>query len=276
MLELFDSYLVPNVSPEYRSLLTHVYLTLEEAGQDKHISEIEQTILEFGDDRDRCIQAIHQLLTMTLNDAIMEYGVTVEDNLLINCDLLSALSTLIDDYEDHDYLDTLLGSVDDPTDVLVEILGVVTTRSAEEYLTVILDTSPRLIDRIETIVSAKIEAPTMDVSVISQTVKRFNQWRRLYKDQDNLLAVKAIYDGAHFTTPLKDLIHPHLSEIANIKDLSDRAIQILGFTLASDCAFVSLADRVSQVLEQTGVNPFDISTAMRSVHTTIKSLDAPQ
>lgn len=273
MSDLFVPFLESAATPEYKELLELGYKALTDVGIDTHTGEIDQLIAANGDNRDETLQWVDQLIRLTLIDSIAEYGVAVKDDIRLNSVILEALAVTIEDYEDVDRLDAILGMDLDPTDLLAEILESVTPYKVEEFLPHLDDVSQHLIDRLESIVLAKVDTPVLDVQVIQYTIKRFNLWKRLQPTEEGLLAYRYLLEGGRFTAPLADMVTPYLPELKALGNLNAMGIQLLGFALASDLTNAEIPQQMNLYLDQLGVTPFDMATAMKSVDVFLKLLD---
>ena len=265
MLDSLDFFLETTATPEYKRSLISACDVLSRVGIDDHLSEIEQVINADGDNRDTTFETIDRLIRDTIQQAIGQYGVEVTDQLDINCEILSMLAYQIDDFDDIDLLDTTLTMDLDAEESLAEIFSVVGMRAVEDYLTAIVSVSDTLIQRIDAILSAKIEAPSFDTLEVSMTISRFNKWLHAHAHDAKLFILDAMYNGARFTMPFDALVKDHLKAIGDLTAPAMKADQLLGFALVSNLKDEAIPKVVSHHLESMGVTPFDMSMAMRPV-----------
>lgn len=248
MFDEMEAYLSNTTTPEHRAALVEAAELLVKAGINSHESDIER-VLRMADQftTEDNILDLYTILTNYLDSTIQSFGLTVSDEVPLNClnHLLSGLLTIAN-HGDPEIILTLCQREESPEEIITDILDEVTVLSWSNFAPYVDQVSPALIRRIELIVSENLP-PEEERKDLTLQRKRLGSLVDRFPD---LMVMRVIREG----TPLGaevgvylELLEEDLVELEAKPD--ELAREVAGILLASDQPSSELREMGSDLVE---------------------------
>lgn len=253
-LEIFLSEVVT----EYRALrILEAYRMIERVKGDIIHSDL-ATILTTEENRDR-IQTVALLEGTALELLIQitaEFGVTLSPDYAIIemseriLDIITALLTL-DDYENPYRIKDICEDGDFSVDTFCELVSEVTNGPEEDYLFLVSDVNPALLDRIVLAASEKIHRisiESIDLTTVDYRKKAIQRLKTSkYYDRNGVVETELVVSGA-FGVPPRDLLRTMVDTLYSLP--ADKLpVALYQLCMASDCPSADIITTAKSLAE---------------------------
>lgn len=259
MLKDLEAYLDASTTPELGTLILDATQVLLDAGVDSHLFVIRNNIdiadgLEFDTVYEGIVGALMPLLTHTLRQFGIE--VSTEATLAQLTSVLKAIN-LIDDWDDADSLNSLVRGDEDNETMLSDVLEVVGDMPSSEYMLVLVQVSPNLIERIIEITNRDVDGPQPDEVLVAAAQMRLRALLPKAGFGEDSLFVSALDNGLRLGQSFERIIQPHLAEISELRGAA-MARELVAFAYASSLASDQFLAAINELKDSFSLSITDL------------------
>jgi hypothetical protein len=162
MLDILDTYLASNATPELAQTIKTALTVFDKIGVDSYEQKYEELLmLDDMVDQGATLSAIVDITKNMQREILSEHSVVLHDS--VGIDVMSIFISglmLIADYDDKEQLLKITKLEEPAEEVLAELLALVTEKSAEELLVEIESVSQFLINRVAELATASEDVPS--------------------------------------------------------------------------------------------------------------------
>lgn len=260
MFDYFDAYLDTVVSPERKRLILRACQALVDSGKTEWVDQI-QVEMAVAENRDANFvnDWVDGFLVPLYRVTLLEFGVTLADNvpLVAVVDIFEALCT-IDNYDDASTISDYVNSEEGNVEMLADVLQLVGSKTADDYLSHLATVSDALIDRIRTLTqTASDEQVESDIDPLMVLQARV-RLQKLFASVDQAWAAGTLITAyinaeGRLGLPAQDIIQPYLDQLESV-DAPHLVFALAGFALASDLSEAAVHPQIKQWYDQLHVD----------------------
>lgn len=236
MLEYLEAYLEASATPELRGLIMDSCKTLTAAGVDSHEFLLRNAIDGAdGLDFDVVYSGIYGTLKPIFTQTLREFGITVDAEIDLRQlnSILKGIQT-ITNWDDADTLNALCDTVEIEGEegALADILEIVSDLTSGEYMGVLIQVSPDLMQRIkEQTTRDTIEPQPSDIAVAGAQMRLRSLIPKAGFGDDSLF-ITALDDGLRLGMSFELTFEPHLEKLIQLP-VTKMAAELVAFAYAS-------------------------------------------
>jgi hypothetical protein len=215
VLENLESYLETAASPQLRDLVMDACKTLETAGVDQHLFMLNVVLEQVeSTESDILTLGICGTLIPVMTQTLREFGIqlTEDADLRVVNSILKGLQA-ISNWDDPDTLNGLTQAVEGEEAALADILSIVGDLTVGDYMQVLLEVSPDLLDRIAQETDRATFEPQPDSVAVAAAQIRLRTLLPKAQFNEDSIFVYALDNGLRLGLPFELCLAPYLEAL---------------------------------------------------------------
>lgn len=258
MVEEIEEFLGTVITPELTAVYVDAVQVILDSGISMHIVQLEGLISQEGEiGRDQVVSEIDAYLKNLLESTLNQFGVFLNETFGLKhaTAIIRSINTL-DDFDDVETIEAICLSEESPEERLAALVELTSEFTVEDLLLHLDNVNPALLKRLLTTVHKVddgFDTPTVQrtgkvVRIKSCTSQLKDPWLLAYVDAGGKInlpvasmaeAFRTYYEEKRVADPMLD------------RNVSELALQLMAFILASDVADADLLRVSEEVVEDT-------------------------